>query len=165
MTEPQFDIDDMLEQFHTWLEAQSKDSLADYAERLTDQVPESTPLGMVLCLANNQDSLLAQTLAALTEGNGVLWPRAQPDDPVQTQALRVGLPLPIKAQITLTDWNPSLDTEPDPLPQAVLYTGDADALAHLRQKISQWPHQPVTIISCPEDIEDDFDIPLAQLQR
>lgn len=72
MTEPQFDIDDTLEQFHTWLEAQSKDSLADYAERLTDQVPESTPLGMVLCLANNQDSLLAQTLAALTAGNGVL---------------------------------------------------------------------------------------------
>lgn len=103
MTQPSFDIDDMLEQFHTWLEAQSMDTLADYAERLTDQVPESTPVGTVLCLANNQDSLLAQTMAALTAGNGVLWSRAQPDDPVQTQALRVGLPSVIKAQITLTD--------------------------------------------------------------
>ncbi len=165
MTEPQFDIDEMLEQFHTWLEAQSKESLADYAERLTDQVPESTPLGMVLCLANNQDSLLAQTMAALTAGNGVLWPRAQPDDPVQTQALRVGLPLSIKSQITLTDWNPSTDAAPDPLPQIVLYTGDADALVHLQQQASHWPNHPVMIISCPEDIEDDFDIPLAQLQR
>lgn len=165
MTEPQFDIDDMLEKFHTWLEAQSMNSLVDYAERLTDQVPESTPLGMVLCLANNQDSLLAQTMAALTAGNGALWPRAQPDDPVQTQALRVGLPLPIKAQITLTDWNPSHDTAPDPLPHAVLYTGDADTLARLQQQASGWPIQPVTIISCPEDIEDDFDIPLAQLQH
>ena len=165
MTEPEFDIDEMLEQFHTWLEAQSKESLADYAERLTDQVPEGTPLGMVLCLANNQDSLLAQTMAALTAGNGALWPRAQPDDPVQTQALRVGMPVAIKSQVTLTDWNPSLDTAPDPLPQAVLHTGDADALAHLQQQALQWPNHPVTIISCPEDIEDDFDIPLAQLQH
>ncbi len=92
---------------------------------------------MVLCIANNQDSLLAQTMAALTAGNGVIWPRAQPDDPVQTQALRVGLPLPIKSQITLTDWNPSVDADPDPLPQAVLYTGDADAMAQLQQQASR----------------------------
>lgn len=164
MTEPQFDIDDMLEQFHTWLEAQSKESLADYAERLADQVPEAMPLGMVLCLANNQDSLLAQTLAALTAGNGVLWPRAQPDDPVQTQALRVGLPLPIKSQITLTDWNTSLDEAPAPLPQAVLYTGDADGLAQLQRQAGGWPGHP-GVIECAEDIEDDFEIPLAQLQR
>ncbi|MBY0467447.1 MAG: hypothetical protein K2Q07_00545 [Burkholderiaceae bacterium] len=141
------------------------DTLADYAERLTDQVPESTPVGTVLCLANNQDSLLAQTMAALTAGNGVLWSREQPDDPVQTQALRVGLPSVIKAQITLTDWNPSTDAAPDVLPQVILYTGDADALAHLQQQTPQWPNHPVPIISCPEDIEDDFDIPLAQLQH
>ena len=164
MTQDSFDIDEMLESFHTWLEAQSKDELAAYAERLTDRVPGATPLGLVLCIANNQDSLLAQTMAALTAGNGVLWPRAQPDDPVQTQALRVGLPLPIKAQITLTDWNPSVDADPDPLPQAVLYTGDADALAQLQQQASRWPNQP-GVISCAEDIEDDFEIPLAQLQR
>ena len=164
MTEPQFDIDDMQEQFHTWLEAQSKESLADYAERLADQVPEATPLGMVLCLANNQDSLLAQTLAALTAGNGVLWPRAQPDDQVQTQALRVGLPLPIKSQITLTDWNTSLDEAPAPLPQAVLYTGDADGLAKLQRLAGGWPGHP-GVIECAEDIEDDFEIPLAQLRR
>lgn len=164
MTQDSFDIDEMLESFHTWLEAQSKDELAAYAERLTDRVPGATPLGLVLCIANNQDSLLAQTMAALTAGNGVLWPRAQPDDPVQTQALRVGLPLPIKAQITLTDWNPSVDADPDPLPQAVLYTGDADALAQLQQQASRWPNQP-SVISCAEDIEDDFEIPLAQLQR
>ncbi len=165
MSQAHFDIDEMLESFHVWLEAQSKEELAAYAERLTDQVPESTPLGMVLCLANNQDSLLAQTLAALTAGNGVLWSRAQPDDPVQTQALRVGLPLPIKSQITLTDWHPSTDAVPDPLPQAVLYTGDAETLAQLQQQAGQWLNHPVTIISCPEDIEDDFDIPLAQLQN
>jgi len=165
MTQASFDIDEMLESFHTWLEAQSKDELAAYAERLTDQVPESAPLGMVLCLANNQDSLLAQTMAALTAGNGVIWSRAQPDDPVQTQALRVGLPLPIKSQITITDWHPSSDAVPDPLPQAVLYTGDADELARLQQQSGQWPQQPVPIISCEEDIEDDFDIPLAQLQQ
>jgi delta 1-pyrroline-5-carboxylate dehydrogenase len=165
MSQAHFDIDEVLEQFHTWLEAQSKESLADYADRLTDQVPESTPLGTVLCLANNQDSLLAQTLAALTAGNGVLWPRAQPDDPVQTQALRVGLPLPIKSQITLTDWHPSTDAVPDPLPQAVLYTGDTETLAQLQQQAGHWPNHPVTIISCQEDIDDDFEIPLAQLQH
>jgi len=141
MTQASFDIDEMLESFHTWLEAQSKDELAAYAERLTDQVPQAAPLGMVI------------------------WPRAQPDDPVQTQALRVGLPLPIKSQITMTDWHPSSDAVPDPLPQAVLYTGDADELARLQQQSGQWPQQPVPIISCEEDIEDDFDIPLAQLQQ
>lgn len=164
MTQDSFDIDEMPESFHTWLEAQSKDALAAYAERLTDQVPDATPLGMVLCIANNQDSLLAQTMAALTAGNGVIWPRAQPDDPVQTQALRVGLPLPIKSQITLTDWNPSVDADPDPLPQAVLYTGDADAMAQLQQQASRWPDQP-GVISCAEDIEDDFEIPLERLQQ
>ena len=165
MSQPQFDIDELLESFHVWLEAQSMDSLAAYALRLADQVPDSAPLGMVLCLADNQDSLLAQTLAALTAGNGVLWPRAQPDDPVQTQALRVGLPLPIKSQITLTDWNPSADAAPDPLPQGVLHTGGTDALAQLQQQASRWPNHPVTIISCPEDVGDDFEIPLAQLQN
>lgn len=163
MTQDSFDIDEMLESFRTWLEAQSMDALASYAERLTDQVPDASPLGMVLCVADNQDSLLAQTLAVLTAGNSVIWPRARPDDPVQAQALRVGLPLPIKSRITLTDWNPSLDSDPDPLPQAVLHTGDADALAQLQQQASRWPDQP-PVISCAEDIEDDFEIPLAQLQ-
>lgn len=160
-----FDVDEILENFHRWLEAQSKESLAAYAERLTDQVPESLPVGRVLCLANNQDSLLAQTLAALAAGNGVLWPRAQPEDPVQTQALRVGLPTLVKSQVTLTDWAPSTNVAPDPLPQAVLYTGDPDTLAHLQQQIHHWPNQPIAIISCQEDIEDDFEIPLAQLQH
>jgi hypothetical protein len=76
MTQASFDIDEMLESFHTWLEAQSKDTLAAYAERLTDQVPESAPLGMLPCSANHQDSPLAHTLAALTAGNSVIWPRA-----------------------------------------------------------------------------------------
>ncbi len=165
MSQIGFDIDEILENFHRWLEAQSMEPLAAYAERLTDQVPDSTPLGMVLCLADNQDSLLAQTLAALTAGNGVLWPRAQPEDPVQTQALRVGLPSLVKSQVTLTDWHPSTDAVPDPLPQAVLHTGAPDALAYLQQQTCQWPNHPVTIISCREDIEDDFEIPLAQLQR
>jgi len=165
MSQAHFDIDELLESFHVWLEAQSMETLAAYAEQLTDQVPESTPLGTVLCLANNQDSLLAQTMAALAAGNGVLWPRAQPDDLVQTQALRVGLPSPIKAQITLTDWNLSTEAAPDPLPQAVLYTGDTDALASLQQLACHWPNHPVKIIACQEDIEDDFEIPLAQLQH
>jgi len=43
--------------------------------------------------------------------------------------------------------------------------GDTAALAKLQQQAGQWPNHPVTIISCPEDIEDDFDIPLAQLQH
>ena len=94
----------------------------------------------------------------------MLWPRAQPDDPVQTQALRVGLPLPIKSQITLTDWSASVEGAPDPLPQAVLYTGDAAGLAQLEQQASGWSGQPA-VIECAEDIDDDFEIPLAQLQR
>ena len=43
MSETEFDIDELLENFHRWLEAQSMEPLAAYAERLTDQVPDSTP--------------------------------------------------------------------------------------------------------------------------
>lgn len=160
-----FDVDELLMNFQRWLEAQSMEPLAAYAERLADQVPESTPVGTVLCLASNQDSLLAQTLAALTAGNGVLWPRAQPEDPVQTQALRVGLPALVKTQVMLTDWDPASDAVPDPLPDVVLYAGDANALDGLRQRACQWPNHPVAILACEEDIEDDFEIPLSSLQR
>lgn len=165
MSQTPFDIDELLESMHTWLEAQSMDELAAYAERLVDQVPEGEPLGAVLCLASNQDSLLAQSMAAMSAGNSVLWPRAEPEDAVQTQALRVGLPALFKSQVTLTDWKLSAGAAPEPAPQAVLYAGDSDALAQLQQQAGQWPGQPVSVISCPEDIEDDFEIPLAQLQR
>ena len=165
MSQSPFDIDELLENIQTWLEAQSMDDLAAYAERLADQVPDYNPLGMVLCVANNQDSLLAQSMAALTAGNTVLWSRAEPEDPVQTQALRVGLPARFKSQVTLTDWKPSSGGAPDPVPQAVLYSGDGDTLAQLQQQAAQWASEPVTIITCAEDVEDDFDIPLEQLQR
>lgn len=165
MSQTPFDIDELLENIQTWLEAQSMDELAAYAERLTEQVPDGEPLGMVLCLASNQDSLLAQSMAALTAGNTLLWPRAEPEDPVQTQTVRVGLPARFKSQITLTDWTLAAGTAPDPAPQAALYAGDPDTLAQLQQQAAQWPSQPVAVISSPEDIDEDVDIPLAQLQR
>lgn len=164
MSQTPFDIDELLENIQTWLEAQSMDELAAYAERLTEQVPDGEPLDMVLCLASNQDSLLAQSMAALTAGNTLLWPRAEPEDPVQTQALRVGLPASFKSQITLTDWSLATGTAPDPAPQAVVYAGDPDTLAQLQQQAAQWPNSPA-VISSPEDIDGDVDIPLAQLQR
>ena len=165
MSQSEFDIDVLLENIQTWLEAQSYDALASYAARLADQVPEGAPLGTVLCLAPNQDSLLAQTMAALTAGNTVLWPRAEPDDPVQTQALRVGLPSTVKTQVTLIDWTLALGAVPEPAPQAVLFSGDADTLAQLQQQAAQWASPPAVILNCPEDIDEDVDIPLAQLQR
>ena len=47
MSQAAFDVDEVQESFRIWLEAQSKDTLVAYAERLADQVPDATPLGMV----------------------------------------------------------------------------------------------------------------------